>query len=238
MALYNAFLYGNTYIFFADFVNLFTNRYHQSVQITGLNYVSITTSSGLATVIYSITIDRIYRALSNRNDGIGKPEFCIPVMAPGTLLLGIGLFWYGWSAQAVLHWIMPNIGCGLFVAGATVCTSSVNAYIVDTYGQYSASVIAAISILRCLAGFTFPNFAPYMLVSSHCTGNAAVSVTNKFNRYGRLGYGWAATVLGLIALCVGFPVLGLLWKFGTYLRQRSPYSSAEKAPETSNVERS
>jgi hypothetical protein len=37
MALYNAFLYGNTYIFFADFVNLFTDRYHQSVQIAGLN---------------------------------------------------------------------------------------------------------------------------------------------------------------------------------------------------------
>ena len=165
MALYNAFLYGNTYIFFADFVNLFTDRYYQSVQIAGLNYVSIATSSGLATVIYSMTIDRIYRALSNRNGGQGKPEFQIPVMVTGTLLLGIGLFWYGWSAQAILYWIMPNIGCGLFVAGATICTSSVNAYIVDTYGQYSASAIAAISILRCLAGFTFPMFAPYMLVS-------------------------------------------------------------------------
>ncbi|KUJ21667.1 synaptic vesicle transporter [Mollisia scopiformis] len=212
MALYNGFLYGNTYIFFADFVNLFTNRYHESVQIAGLNYVSIATSSGLATVIYSMTIDRIYRILSSRNGGQGKPEFRIPVMVPGTLLLGIGLFWYGWSADAVLHWIMPNIGCGLFIAGATICTSSVNAYIVDTYGQYSASAIAAISILRCLAGFTFPLFAPYM--------------------YDKLGYGWAATVLGFIALGIGFPVLGLLWKFGLYLRHKSPYSSAEKVPET------
>ena len=32
--------------------------------------------------------------------------------------------------------------------------------------------------------------------------------------------------------------LGLLWKFGLYLRQRSPYSSAEKTPETRHVERS
>lgn len=164
MALYNAFLYGNTYIFFADFVRLWTDVYHQSVQIAGLNYVSIAISSALATVVYTMTIDRIYRAMSNRNGGIGKPEFRIPVMAPGTLLLGAGLFWYGWSAEAVLHWIMPNIGCALFVAGATVCTSSVNAYIVDTYGQYSASAIAAISILRCLAGFTFPLFSPYMFV--------------------------------------------------------------------------
>ena len=164
MALYNGFLYGNTYIFLADFVTLWTDRYHESVQIAGLNYVSIAVSSGLSTVIYSFTIDRIYKSLSDRNDGQGNPEFRIPVMVPCTFLTGVGLFWYGWSAQATVHWIMPNIGCALFIAGATVCTSSVNAYIVDTYGQYSASAIAAISILRCLAGFTFPMFAPYMLV--------------------------------------------------------------------------
>ncbi|GJC81560.1 efflux pump vrtL [Colletotrichum liriopes] len=208
MALYNAFLYGNTYIFYADFVNLWTDRYNQSVQIAGLNYISIAISSGLATAIYTMTIDRIYRAMSRRNGGQGKPEFRIPVMVPGTLLLGVGLFWYGWSAKAILHWIMPNIGCALFVAGATVCTSSVNAYIVDTYGQYSASAIAAISILRCLAGFTFPMFAPYIL-----------------------GYGWAGTVLGLIALGIGLPAVGLLWQFGSYLRQKSSYSNGEKVTE-------
>ncbi|GKT94461.1 MFS multidrug transporter [Colletotrichum tofieldiae] len=181
MALYNAFLYGNTYIFYADFVSLWTDRYNQSVQIAGLNYISIAISSGLATAIYTVTIDRIYRAMSKRNGGQGKPEFRIPVMVPGTLLLGVGLFWYGWSAKAILHWIMPNIGCALFVAGATVCTSSVNAYIVDTYGQ--------------------------------------------------LGYGWAATVLGLIALGIGLPAVGLLWQFGSYLRQKSSYSNGEKVTE-------
>ncbi|KAF6822287.1 MFS multidrug transporter (polyamine transporter 3) [Colletotrichum musicola] len=205
MALYNAFLYGNTYIFYADFVSLWTDRYYQTVQIAGLNYISIAISSALATAIYTMTIDSIYRALSTRNGGVGKPEFRIPVMVPGTLLLGAGLFWYGWSAEAVLHWVMPNIGCALFVAGATVCTSSVNAYVVDTYSQYSASAIAAISILRCLAGFSFPIFAPYM--------------------YNRLGYGWAATVLGFIALGIGIPAVGLLWYFGAWLRGRSLYSS-------------
>ncbi|KAH6672513.1 polyamine transporter 3 [Halenospora varia] len=212
LALYNGFLYGNTYIFYADFVNLWTDRYHESVQIAGLNYVSIAIASTIATVIYAMTIDRIYRTLTRKNDGQGKPEFRIPVMAPGTLLLGIGMFWYGWSAEYVLHWIMPNIGCSLFVAGAVVCTSSVNAYIVDTYGQYSASAIAAISILRCVAGFTFPLFAPYM--------------------YQRLGYGWAATVLGLIALGIGIPLVLLLWKFGLNLRRRSPYSAVNAAAPT------
>ena len=162
LALYNGLLYGNTYIFYADFVTLWASRYHESVQVAGLNYASIAIASTIATVIYTVTIDRIYCTMTSKNDGQGKPEFRIPVMVPGTLLLGAGMFWYGWSAQAKLHWIMPNIGCALFVAGAAVCTSAVNAYIVDTYGQYSASAIAAISILRCVAGFTFPLFAPYL----------------------------------------------------------------------------
>jgi MFS family permease len=160
IALYNAYLYGNIYIFYADFVSLWTDRYHESVQIAGLNYVSIAISGTIATLVYTISLDRIYRYLSTKHDGKGKPEFRIPIMAPGTVLLGLGLFWYGWSAEYTLQWIMPNLGCALFVAGAMVCTSSVNAYVVDTYGQFSASAIAAISILRCFAGFSFPLFAP------------------------------------------------------------------------------
>lgn len=165
LALYNAFLYGNTYIFYADFVGLWTERYHETVQVAGLNYVSIAISGTIATVVYSFTLDRIYRYLSKKDGGEGRPEFRVPVMLPATILLGVGMFWYGWSAEHKLHWIMPNLGCGLFIAGATVCTSSVNAYTVDTYGQYSGSAIAAISILRCLAGFTFPLFAPQLWVN-------------------------------------------------------------------------
>lgn len=28
-------------------------------------------------------------------------------MLPGSILTPAGLFWFGWSAQAGLHWIMP-----------------------------------------------------------------------------------------------------------------------------------
>ncbi|RJE19725.1 Major Facilitator Superfamily [Aspergillus sclerotialis] len=127
-------------------------------------------------------------------------------MAPATLCLAAGMFWYGWSAQSRLHWIMPNIGCSIFVGGALVCTISVNAYIVDTYGHYSASALAAVSTLRCVAGFTFPIFAPYL--------------------YQRLEYGWAGSLLGFIALGVGLPAILMLAKYGKALRERSPYAAA------------
>ncbi|KZL87021.1 polyamine transporter 3 [Colletotrichum incanum] len=220
MALYNAFLYGNTQILCADF----KDHYNQSVQIVGLNYISNGISSGLAIVIYTTTFDHIYRAISKRNGGQGKPYFRIPVMVPGTLLLDVGLFSYCWLFSVRSR---PTSGCAMFVAGVTVCTSSVNTYIIDTYGQYSASVIAAISILRCLAGFTFPMFPPTCW--PNYTGYS--SGANFTHRYDRFGYSWAATVLSHIALGIGLSAVGLLWQFGSYLKQRSPYPNAKKVTE-------
>lgn len=162
LALYNAYLYGNIYILYADFIDLWTDVYGESIEIAGLNYISIAIGSAIAAECCTLINDRIYRTLSKRNGGQGAPEFRIPIMLPATLFLSAGMFWYGWTAEKRMHWIMPNIGASIFVAGALSCTISVNAYVIDTYGQYSASGLAAVSTIRCLAGFTFPMFAPYM----------------------------------------------------------------------------
>ncbi len=91
-------------------------------------------------------------------------------MLPASIAIGAGLLWYGWSAQQRLFWIMPDIRNAIFMAGAVTCNISVNAYVVDTYRQYAASALAAVTTLRSLASFSFPLFAPYM--------------------YARLDYGW------------------------------------------------
>lgn len=56
-----------------------------------------------------------------------KPEFRIPPLIPAVFFLPIGLFWYGWSADKQLHWIMPIIGTGWIGVGmiiSFVCASS------------------------------------------------------------------------------------------------------------------
>ncbi|KAK3934600.1 polyamine transporter 3 [Diplogelasinospora grovesii] len=205
LALYNAYLYGNIYILYADYIDLWTDIYGESLQIAGLNYISIAVGSAIAAECCTLVNDRIYRTLSTRNGGKGVPEFRVPIMIPATFFLGAGMFWYGWSAEKRLHWVMPNIGTSMFVAGALACTISVNAYVIDTYGRYSASGLAAVSTLRCIAGFTFPMFAPYM--------------------YSQLGYGWAGSVVGFIALGIGLPAALLLGVYGEVLRSKSPYAS-------------
>jgi hypothetical protein len=43
-------------------------------------------------------------------DGEMKPEYRLLLMVYFTPIMPIGFFWYGWSAEAQAHWIVPIIG--------------------------------------------------------------------------------------------------------------------------------
>jgi len=204
MALYNAFLYGLIYILYANFPALWTDVYHQKPDIAGLNYLSLFVGSLFAAEVSTRAIDSIQKHLSHKNNGAHRPEYRMPVMPPATLALSVGMFMYGWTADIKAHWILPNIGAAIFMGAAMACAIAVNTYMIDTYGKYAASALAAINMLRQIFGCIFPIFAPYL--------------------YAELGYGWGSSVLGFLALAIGLPAVILLWKFGGALRQRSPYA--------------
>ncbi|KAA8643736.1 uncharacterized protein ATNIH1004_010510 [Aspergillus tanneri] len=204
MAIYNAFLYGLIYILYANFPALWMNVYHQRPSISGLNYLSLFVGSVFAAELCTRAIDHIQKSLSVKHGGLHLPEFRMPVMPPATIILAAGMFIYGWSAEFHTHWIIPNIGAAIFMGAAMTCAIAVNTYMIDTYGKYAASALAAISILRQIFGCVFPVFAPYI--------------------YSDLGYGWGSSILGFIALGIGLPTVVLLWRFGKALRKRSPYA--------------
>jgi len=193
------------YLLLSTFPGLWENEYHESVGIGGLNYISLGVGFFLGTQICAPCQDLIYRKLKARNNGVGKPEFRVPLMVPGALLVPIGLFWYGWSARAHTHWIVPNIGATVFAAGVIIGFQCIQTYIVDSYTRFAASAVGAATVLRSLAGFGFPLFAPYM--------------------YGALGYGWGNSLLGFIAIGLGFPAPILLWLYGEKLRKKSTFAA-------------
>ncbi|KAI9706222.1 MAG: hypothetical protein M1812_008245 [Candelaria pacifica] len=205
LGVYMAYIYGLMYLVLSTFPSLWVTRYHESIGIGGLNYISLGLGFFLGTQICAPINDRIYRTLKKRNNGIGKPEFRVPLMVPGSILVPIGLFWYGWSAQAHTHWIMPNIGATIFAAGSIMNFQSIQTYLVDAYTRYAASAISAAAVLRSLAGFGFPLFAPAM--------------------YNALDFGWGNSLLGFLAIVLGVPAPFILWKFGENLRQKSPFAA-------------
>ena len=204
-AVYLAFLYGVIYLVLSTFPRLWDEKYHQSIGTGGLNYLSLGIGFFLASQTCARLQDRVYRQLKEKNNDVGLPEFRAPLMIPGAVLIPIGLFLYGWSAQARTHWILPNIGAAIFAGGTIICFQCIQTYLIDAYSTYAASAIGSATVLRCICAFGFPLWAPYL--------------------YDALDYGWGNSVLAFIAIVLGWPAPILLWKFGAILRKKSPYAA-------------
>jgi MFS family permease len=158
LALYMAYLYGLLYLVLATFPALWATRYHQSIAIGGLNYISLGLGFFFGTQVCAPLNDRVYCALRARNAGVGRPEFRLPLMVPASVLVPVGLLVYGWAAEYEAHWAWPNLGAGLFAAGLIVCFNCISTYLVDAYTRYASSAIGAATVLRSFAGFGFPLF--------------------------------------------------------------------------------
>ncbi|KAM4064720.1 major facilitator superfamily protein [Hirsutella rhossiliensis] len=208
LSLYMMYLYGMLYLVLSTFPALWATKYHESTGIQGLNYISLGIGFFLGAQVCAPLQDRIYVALKRRyvpDGGPGRPEFRVPMMVPGAVLVPAGLLIYSWTAEAGTHWIGPNVGAALYAAGTIIGFQCVQGYIVDSYTRYAASAVGAITVLRSLAGFGFPLFAPAM--------------------YAALGYGRGGTVLAACAVAVGWPSPLLLWVYGARLRAKSKFSA-------------
>ncbi|KAF5136524.1 Efflux pump vrtL [Metarhizium anisopliae] len=204
IAVYMAYLFGTLYLMFATFPDIWTKVYGQSKGVGGLNYLSIAIGCFVGIFLQLKMVDRVYGALKSRNGGVGRPEFRMPSLAIGSVVLTVGLFWYGWSIGHA-HWIMPDIGALLCSVGVICCLQGMQMYIVDCYQTYAASAMAACAVLRSLAGFGFPLFAPYM--------------------YEELGYGWGTSILAFISIAIGWVAPVIFWVWGPRLRAMSKFAS-------------
>jgi hypothetical protein len=146
-------------------------------------------------------MDWSYKKLCKRyaSQDQARPELRVPFMLVGAILSPIGLFWYGWSAEAKLHWIMPDIGAAIFTSGNFIFSQGMAAYLLDEFGEFSASATAASRIFSYAIGFVFPIFAPQL--------------------YNNLGYGWGSTLLAMLTVSLGLPAPLVLWFWGPKLRK-------------------
>ncbi|KAG8938340.1 hypothetical protein FRC03_007355 [Tulasnella sp. 419] len=200
-ALYQAILYGIMYLTLATYAQLWTIGYGQSSGITGLHYLSLGMGFTLGSQIGARLLDVIYRKLKAQNGGVGNPEMRMPLLAGTSLTLPLGLVLYGWSAEKHWFWLLPDLGGFIFSFGIMGCFLGLQSYLVDHYGIYSASAIAAVSSFRSLAGFRFPLFSNAM--------------------FSKLDLGWGNSLLALMALIVGCPSPWIFYTYGSRLRQWS-----------------
>lgn len=160
LAAYMGLLYGTMLLFLYMYLLMWDRLYRQSIRIGSLNYISAAIGYVVGVSVAGYLNDWTYAKLKARNGGVGKHEFRVLAMVLGTLLMPVGLVWWGWSGQAKMHWIMPNVGCFIFTTGCYVYASCVSLFLIDTYAKYSASVLSTTLLTRSCAAAFFSLFAP------------------------------------------------------------------------------
>jgi len=201
LGIYMAFIYGVFYLFLTTIPTIYGVLYQQQPGIAGIHYLALGVGLTGASQINGQTLDKVYVYFKNKNGGVGRPEFRLPSMVPGTILLPIGLLITGWTVPVKVFWLVPDIGIALVGAGIILNFQSIQTYIIDAFTLHAASALAAASCLRSLAGFGFPLFAPAM--------------------FNALGYGGGCSLLAGFSIVVGCPAPWFFWKYGERIRESS-----------------
>lgn len=200
-AVLAGFLYGICYLVITTYSDIWTARYGQSLSVSGLHYIAMCIGNILGTQIGGPLMDFTFSKLTAKADGKWIPEFHLPIMLPGAFFTAVGLLYYGWASQNKLFWLHVDTGAAVLSFGSQLTGMPLTAYVIDAYPEHASSAQAAAQVLRSLAAFSFPLFAPSMYTS--------------------LGFGWANTMLGLISIAISVPSTVLIWTHGATLRAKT-----------------
>ena len=186
---------------FATFTIVFERQYGFSTNSVGLTFLGLGIGCLSGLLVIGAISDRILKAKSKLTpespSGSMKPEYRLPPLVVGAFFIPAGLFMYGWSAQYITHWIVPEIGTFLIGIGTISVLMCITTYLVDAFTIYAASALAANTVIRSVMGALLP-----------LAGQAM---------YDALGLGWGNSLLGFIALAC-LPIPWLLLKYGEKLR--------------------
>ncbi|KAK1756604.1 fluconazole resistance protein 1 [Echria macrotheca] len=197
LSIYIAFTYGVLYLLFTTIPVVFHETYGWGVGLTGLVYIALGIANFAGWAVTTAYSDRNVVRLTRANKGVFEPEMRLPLCIYFGMCLPVTFFWYGWSAMAKTHWIVPILGLMPFSFGIIGIYLPIVTYLVDAYPVYAASAIAANTVLRSLVGMLLPLAGPPM--------------------YETLGLGWGNSLLGFICIAM-IPVPTLIYRYGKRLR--------------------
>ncbi|KAL9115480.1 MAG: hypothetical protein Q9227_000801 [Pyrenula ochraceoflavens] len=199
LTLFMSVVYGYLYLLFTTITEVFEDIYGFSPGTVGLSYLGIGVGMFIGLGAFGAVSDAQLKKKAKLvgEGGQMKPEWRLPPMLPGAVCVPIGFFWYGWSAQKQIHWIMPIIGTGWVGLGLIGTFMPIQTYLVDAFTLYAASATAANTVARSLVGAVLP-----------LAGRPL---------YQKLDLGWGNSLLGFIALAM-IPIPLLFIRYGEYLR--------------------
>lgn len=199
-SLWAAFSWAVLYLQFSSVPLVFKTNHNFNIQESGAVFTSICVG-----ILIITTISIYQEQIAKHFVTIPKtPERRIYFACAQSVLLPIGLFWFGWTSYPSIPWIVPTLAVGCAAMGIFSVYLAVFNYLADTYHRYASSAIAAQSCCRNLLGGVFP------------------LVTNAM--FTNMGYPGASSLLGGIGALLTL-VPWLLMFFGPKIRAKSKLAS-------------
>lgn len=203
-SVWASFAWAILYMQFASISIVFKDVYGFSNTQVGAVYIAVIVASIIGTILAYFQ-QPVMRWLWPESDKNATPEGRL--LSPGfqSILLPVGLFWFGWTARPGISWISPALAVGSCTMGIFSIYLAVFNYLADTYHRYSSSAQAAQSMCRNIFAGIFPLFTAQMMSS--------------------LTYRGAGSLLGGIGLLLT-AIPWLLSFYGHKIRARSPFAGS------------
>ena len=121
--LYSAILLGVLYLFFGAFPLVFEGNHGFNLWQSGLSFMGLFAGMAIGSCfapLWGIVRSRLmvkHQHERGLDTPVSEPEDRLPSVMVGALLVPIGIFWFGWTSYASIHWIVPIIGSAVFAIG-------------------------------------------------------------------------------------------------------------------------
>lgn len=210
-SLWISFAWAVLYLTFGAISLVFEVSHGFSIEQAYAVFASMSIAAVIATC-YSIFqekyTDRLFLPIFTRIlgpiDPKKNPERRLYFACVQSLLLPVGLFWFGWTQFPSIPWIVPTLAVGAATMGIYSIYLATFNYLADSYHRYASSALAAQSFCRNLLGGIFP------LVTVQLFTN--------------LTFQGAASLLGGLAALLSI-VPWVLVFYGPKIRARSKFAS-------------
>ena len=205
ITMWSAFCFGVVYMCIQSIPQIYTAIYGFNDAQSGVVQLAILV--GMTFGFFAcIPQNSYYQRSAKRNKinpGVPIPEARLLLSIPTSIIfLGGGLFWYGWTARPSLHWIVPEVGLGFVGFAVMIIVTTCATYTTDAYAKYAGSAVSCLAFGESMTAAWLPLATKTM--------------------YNNLGFHWASSVLGCLALLLTVaPVV--LWFKGVTIRKKSVF---------------
>lgn len=167
-SLWVSFSWAVLYMTFGSIPLVFGRSHGFNIQESGAVFAAMSVGATISTVL-SIYQDHLlarYLAQAKQNPekhsrfvntlDLSCPESRLYFACVESVLLPIGLFWFGWTQFHSIPWIVPTLAIGCSTMGIYSIYLATFNYLADTYHRYASSALAAQSFCRNMLGGVFP----------------------------------------------------------------------------------